>query len=251
MQLAVKLFLAPLFVVGASLVVRRFGPVVGGLVGGLPVVAGPILLAYDLDQGDAFAADAAVGTLLGLISLTAFMVVYASLAGRRRWPVCLVAGWAAFGVGTVVLSGVDVGAWVAFGLALLAFAAALAVLPRGADDVPVPVHPGWDLPARAGSALALVLLLTAVAEALGPTLSGLLAPFPVIASILAAFTHAQAGSGHARRLLRGMVTGYLGFALFCLVVAQTVVPLGTAPAFLLATLAALAAQGVLVLRALR
>jgi len=37
--LAVKALLAPTFVVGASLTVRRFGPEIGGLVGGLPVVA--------------------------------------------------------------------------------------------------------------------------------------------------------------------------------------------------------------------
>ena len=79
---AVKVLLAPSFVVGASLAARRFGPRIGGLVGGLPVVAGPILLVYALTQGADFAADAAAGTLLGLISLTAFVVVYGRLAGR-------------------------------------------------------------------------------------------------------------------------------------------------------------------------
>ena len=83
--LAVKLLLAPAFVVGASLTARRHGPRVGGLVGALPVVAGPILLVYALAHGRAFAAHAAAGTLLGLISLTAFVVVYARLAGRVRW----------------------------------------------------------------------------------------------------------------------------------------------------------------------
>ena len=80
--LAVKVLLAPSFVVGASLAARRFGPRIGGLVAGLPVVAGPILLVYALTHGAAFAADAAAGTLLGLISLTAFVVVYGRLAGH-------------------------------------------------------------------------------------------------------------------------------------------------------------------------
>src|ERR1700719_3836701 len=56
--LAAKLLLAPSFVVGASLAARRFGPRVGGLIGGLPVVAGPILLAYALAHGRSFAAGA-------------------------------------------------------------------------------------------------------------------------------------------------------------------------------------------------
>ena len=55
---AVKVLLAPSFVVGASLH-RRYGPRIGGWVAGLPVVAGPILLVYALTQGAAFAADAA------------------------------------------------------------------------------------------------------------------------------------------------------------------------------------------------
>ena len=80
--LAVKVLLAPSFVVGASLAARRFGPRVGGLIAGLPVVAGPILLAYALAHGRAFAAGAAAGTLLGLVSLIPFVVVYAGLAGR-------------------------------------------------------------------------------------------------------------------------------------------------------------------------
>lgn len=42
--LVAKLALAPTFVVLVSLVARRFGPRIGGVVGGLPVVAGPILL---------------------------------------------------------------------------------------------------------------------------------------------------------------------------------------------------------------
>ena len=80
--IATKIMLAPSFVVGASLIARRFGVRVGGLVGALPVVAGPILLVYAFAHGRVFAADAAAGTLLGLVSLTTFVVVYAHLAGR-------------------------------------------------------------------------------------------------------------------------------------------------------------------------
>lgn len=46
----------------------------------------------------------------------------------------------------------------------------------------------WDLPGRALAALGLVLGLTAFSGALGPHLSGLLAPFPIITSVLAVFS---------------------------------------------------------------
>ena len=101
--IAVKLLLAPNFVVGASLAARRFGPRIGGLVAGLPLVAGPILLVYALAHGRAFAAGAAAGTLLGLVSLTAFVVVYARLAGRLFWGASMLAGWLAFVLATVVV----------------------------------------------------------------------------------------------------------------------------------------------------
>jgi hypothetical protein len=244
--LAVKLLLAPAFVVGASLITRRFGPRIGGLVAGLPVVAGPILLAYTLEHGRAFAADAAAGTLLGLVSLIAFVVVYSRLAGRLRWAASMLAGWLAFAVGTAVLSVLSPPLGVALGLAALALAVGLAALPRPLLErrAHAVAPPAWDLPLRAACALALVLTLTAVAGWLGPRLSGLLAPFPIIATVLATFTHAQRGTDELLRLLRGLVSGFGAFALFCFTLALSLRHLDTAAAFALASTVALLTQAV-------
>lgn len=242
--LAVKLFLAPGFVVGASLTARRFGVRVGGLVAGLPLVAGPILLAYALAHGRAFASGAAAGTLLGLISLIGFVIVYGRLAGRLFWGASMVAGWLAFVAGTAIFSAISIPIGVSLVLAALALAAGLGWLPRPpADplehDVP---PPGWDLPLRATCAMALVLTLTAVAGSLGPQLSGLLTPFPIIATVLATFTHAQRGSTETVRLLRGLVSGFGAFALFCFTLSIALHSLSIAPAFALATAVALLTQ---------
>jgi hypothetical protein len=250
--LAIKLLLAPCFVVGASLTARRHGPRVGGLVGALPVVAGPILLVYALAHGRAFAAHAAAGTLLGLISLTAFVVVYARLAGRVAWPVGLLAGWLAFALATLLFSALTIPIGVALALACAAFALGLALLPHpGARPVPELEPPAWDLPLRAACALALVLALTAVAGWLGPQLSGLLAPFPIIASVLATFTHTQRGVDETLRVLRGLLSGFVAFALFCFTLALSLPAIDTAGAFALATAVALAAQSVMLRQALR
>lgn len=243
--LGVKLLLAPGFVVGASLVARRFGPRVGGLIAGLPVVAGPILLAYALAHGRSFAAGAAAGTLLGLVSLIIFVVVYARLAGRFSWGASMLAGWLAFALATLVFSAVSIPAGAALGLAGAAMLLGLASLPRpGPELLTHPAPPAWDLPVRAGCALALVLTLTAVAGWLGPQLSGLLAPFPIIATVLATFTHAQRGTDELLRLLRGLLSGFCAFALFCFVLAISLRHMGTASAFALATAVALLTQGV-------
>jgi hypothetical protein len=242
-QLLVKVLLAPSFVVGASLAARRFGPRVGGLVAGLPVVAGPILLAYALAHGTLFAAGAAAGTLLGLISLIAFSVVYGRLARRLGWVPCMLAGWLAFAAGTALFSAFSIPDGVALALALLAIAAGLVLLPRPLAGGPPPeALPSWDLPLRAACALALVLTLTAIAGWLGPQLSGLLAPFPIIATVLATFTHGQRGVDEMLRLVRGMVSGFVAFALFFFTLAVSLRGVGTGPAFALATFVALLTQ---------
>lgn len=258
--IAVKVLLAPSFVVLASLAGRRFGARVGGFVGGMPVVAGPILLAYALAHGRDFAAHAATGTLLGLVSLMCFVVAYGRLARRLPWHLSLPLGWLAFGAATALFTLVPSSPLLALAVVALALAAAPALLPRTepalgtepsqgaepAQGAETP-HPGWDLPLRAGSALALVLALTAASGWLGPHLSGLLAPFPIIASVLASFTHGQRGASELIHLLKGLLLGYGAFGLFCFALAVLLVPFGIAAAFGIASLAALLCQGAVVI----
>lgn len=238
--LVAKFLLAPLCVVAVSLAGRRWGVAVAGILGGLPVVAGPILLALTLIHGRSFGADAAASTLLALAALTAFVVVYGRVAPRAVPAATVLCGWAAFlvGVGLLALihpppgvSFVLVGAGFAFGLRLLP---PPRVAPAALDE-----PPWWDLPARALAALTLVVALTAVSGALGAHLSGLLAPFPIITSVLAVFTHAHGGPVQARILLRNFLVGFYGFAAFCLTLAVGLPSLQTGAAFAFALAAAL------------
>jgi hypothetical protein len=242
--LAAKLLLAPSFVMAASLAARRFGAKVGGLLGGLPVVAGPILLVFALSHGRAFAAQAATATLLGIVSLCAFILVYARLAGRWRWLFSLLAGWLSFLAVGALFSVVSVGAGLALALACGALVATLLALPAvegHGGETPTPPPP-WDLPLRGLSALALVLAITAVAGSLGPKLSGLLTPFPVVATVLAVFTHVQHGERHLVRIMRGFSAGLFGYVLFCFVLAVSLRSAGVATSFLIALASALGAQ---------
>jgi len=171
------------------------------------------------------------------------VVVYARLAGRLSWAVCMLTGWLAFGLMTVALSTLQVPAGAALVLAAAAMALGLACLPRaGAEIIEHDAPPRWDLPVRALCALALVLTLTAVAGWLGPQLSGLLAPFPIIATVLAIFTHAQRGTDELLRLQRGLVSGFGAFVLFCFTLAIALPSMGTAAGFALASVVALLTQ---------
>jgi hypothetical protein len=92
----------------------------------------------------------------------------------------------------------------------------------------------------AGACLALAVALGS--GRLGPRWSGLFAVFPVMASVLAVFTHRSEGAAAAGALLRAMATGLCAFATFCLVLAWALPMAGTATAFSLAAVGALAVQ---------
>ena len=213
--LALKLFLAPSFVIGTSLVVRRHGALVGGIVGGLPVVAGPILIVLAVVHGKHFGAEASSACLLGMVSLTAFAVAYARLAPRTPWPVALVLGWCVFAVSTAILATFTAspGPLVGMLAGFASFAIGMVALPEASASDAEQAHPRWDLPMRGIAAAAMVVTLTALSSSLGAELSGLVAPFPVITSVLAAFTHAQRGHDDAAVLLRGMLGGFFVYAL--------------------------------------
>jgi hypothetical protein len=104
------------------------------------------------------------------------------------------------------------------------------------------VHPPFDLALRGACAIVPVVSVTAAARLLGAHLSGLVAAFPVITPVLAAFTQAQHGPLEAIRLLRGMTVGFFAYALFCFTVSVGLGRLGTAATFVLATALALGAQ---------
>ena len=244
--LVLKLTLAPALVAAATRVAGRLGPRAGGLVGGLPVVAGPILLIYAVEQGQAFADEAAAGAVLGIVSLVGFCLAYALAARRHGTAVALAAGWAAFGAGTVAFATVEPPLGVSTALSLTAVALGTLVLHRMAPDTSE-VEAGPDLLVwRLVVTATLVIALTAAAGSLSPHLAGLLAPFPIITAVLAGFTQAHTGAGAAIELLSGLSGALVCFTVFFAVLAATMDPVGVAGSFALATTSALACWAVLV-----
>jgi hypothetical protein len=242
--LIVKLALAPLLVVGSSLAGRRWGHEVSGLLVALPLVAGPILLITELEHGAHFAARAAAASLLGLVALATFVVVFARVAHGRGWLAAVAAGWLAFLGVALAFSTTSIPAGVGAALAAAAFAVAPYLLPTDphVDDEPIGPLPAWDLPARAVATALLVLGLTGAAAGLGPRLTGVLTPFPVSNTVLAAFLLVLEGPAQLDAFFRGFLRGAFGFAAFCFLVAVLVIPLGVAAAFALALLGALVAR---------
>ena len=245
MLLLLRLTLVPILVAAVTLVVRRWGARAAAFVAALPAVAGPTLGFYAVQQGHLFAAHAAEGALLGLVGVAAFCCAYGYAALRFRWPVCLLIGWLTFGLTTFVTLHVDVRALVGLAIAIGSLLLVRWVLPSPGLAQTAPAPPAWDLPARMLSALTLVFVLTSAAGHLGPALSGLLTPFPVVTAIVAGFMHAQQGTGAVLRFLRGYMPGLCSFAVFCFVFALTLPTRSLATAVAWALIAQLFAQAVL------
>jgi hypothetical protein len=87
-----------------------------------------------------------------------------------------------------------------------------------------------------------VILLTGLAPALGAPLTGLLAPFPLYAAVLAVFAHHRGGPAPAVAVLRGLLVGLFAFAGFFLVLALLLERSGVTLAFAAAIALALIVQ---------
>jgi len=225
-----------------SLAGRRWGPRVAGWLAGFPVITGPILVFLALERGAPFAAQAASASLAAVFASTSFNVAYAHVCRRARWPLALAAGLAAWLLAAVLLEQLSVLVWSSLALALLALAAA----PRLFPVMPLPPAfkplPRSELFLRMIAAAVLTVLVTALAEQLGPSWSGLFAVFPLLGIVLAAFSHASNGAAFVIPLFRGMVAGHYSFSAFCLCAALLVPVWGLLAGFATALAAALVVQ---------
>jgi hypothetical protein len=246
--LVLKLTLTPLFIGLVSLAGRRWGPAITGWLVGLPLTSGPVIFFLAMERGETFAAAASKGAIMGLISVAAFCLVYGRVCTRSGWIASTCAGWAAYLASTLLFVRLSFSLPITFLAAVAALFLALALFQKTSPGPIAAKGPKSEIFLRMFAATALVLALTGMAAWLGPGLTGLIAPFPVYSTILAAFTQRAEGGEAAARLLRGVVLGSFTFALFFFVLAGALQRFSTAPAFGLALVAALILHGYLLFR---
>lgn len=241
--LILKLVLTPLLIATATLAVRRWGVLAGGLFTGLPLTSGPVSLFLALERGPRFAGQGSIGMLLGTVALVTFCVAYVRTARGLRWLPPVIMGFIAYCL-------------VAWGLSFLSFSLEVLIVPvvlflwgavklagPAATGSPQVASPSWDIPLRMVTATAMVLFITGWAGYLGPKWSGILATFPVFTCIMGAFAQKQNGAAAAHGLLRGIIIGCLGAFTFYFVVGFALERASVPVAYLLATLASVAVNG--------
>ncbi|CAN5181280.1 hypothetical protein BH11PSE11_BH11PSE11_19170 [soil metagenome] len=247
--LGLKLALVPLIIGGVTLAGRRWGPGVAGWLSAFPVVSAPVLFFIAIEQGAPFAASATVATLSAVLAILLFGIAYAWAATRYGWKISALISFAIYFLMVAVLN-----AWgPTLSVAALTVAGALIIAPyaypktappstdsASAGAAPAPRKDIWW---RMAAGAVLVFLVTHFSSELGPRLSGLLAMFPVMASVLAVFSHDVSGSDFTIRLMRGMVLGYYAFSCFCLALVFALPIMSIGMAFLLALTVAVLVQG--------
>ena len=240
--LVLNLFLVPLLIGGITLAARRWGPAVGGLLSAFPVISAPILFFIALRHGQTFAADAALGTLSAVPANAVFAIFYAWCATRTPWIPSLAAGFAGYFLAVSCMNFWSPSLPVAIAFVICTLLIAPRLFPTMISAAEAKTASTSDIYWRMAAGAILVLFVTQSSAALGPRLSGSFAMFPVLAPVLAVFSHRQSGPAFAIQLLRGMAMGYYVFTTFCVVLSLTLPVTGIGSAFLLSLGSAVAAQ---------
>ena len=210
----IKVILVPLLVTAVSLTARRFGPRIGGFLATIPIVAGPLILVITLEQGASFAKHAALGALQGLLSVIAFSLAYALSSRRCSWWQSMFISWMAFGICTSISAVTPLEPLSALILLLLTLMSSSLILRELVTTEAAATQSPLLLVPRVTASLFLVLTVSGLSALLGPKVSGLLAPFPIVGTILCTFIHRHEGFLAVRRLLVGYVEGIYGYAAF-------------------------------------
>jgi hypothetical protein len=242
-----KIAVPPVLVAFMSLMARRFGPTIGGLMMGLPWMTGPVLFFLSMDRDAAYAVRACVGVELGTVAIAVFVLTYAAVSRVGPWFVALPSAATAFACAALASRQIELSLLQATGIAIAALLIAYDLIARPVAATPALRLPWWDIPARMTATFVLVAGIMISTEFLGPQLSGVVASYPVILTVVGSFTHHQLGRDAILRVLRGIALSLIGFAIFFCVVGTLTPSLGLVTAFAIAAAASISFSGSLIL----
>jgi hypothetical protein len=239
-----KLTVTPLLIAAATLVTRRFGPRVGGLLLGFPLMSGPLSVFFAIEQGRTFAVTAALGTLLAIAAIAGFSCAYALMAPFVGWSLSLLVSTAVFFAISIAMSHLDLGILGAAVVSYASIAAAVAIVraPRTLPSLGTP--PWWDIWARMVTSGALVGVISIAAAWLGPLWSGIIGTFPVLTTVVICFMHQQWGFEAAIIGLRSILMSLFGFVSFFVAAGLALPTFGLVESYLAAVAAAVVTSAI-------
>lgn len=244
LTLLVRMAVTAAFVVAASVITERAGPLIGGLVSTIPIAAGPTYVFLAMDHDTAFIAAATIGSLAVNAGNVVFALAYVLLA--QRAPVWISVP-AALAVWFAVAFGVRSYEWTLVGVVIANIVAFVVCVPAADPFLHVrmpPVRRRWyDVPLRATLVACLVGGVVTASEHLGPKITGLLTLFPIVLSSLMAILQPRVGGPAAAAVIAHTLWGLIGTTSAILTLHLAVVPLGAPAALILALIVALVWAG--------
>jgi len=235
LTLALRMAVTAAFVVTASVITERSGPVIGALVATLPISAGPAYVFLALDHDAAFIAEGALASL-PINAVTIFLgLAYVVLAQRRSALVSFlgaVAVWIALAAlsRTVHWSLID-------GLLAnaITFAICLPLLRRFRNvRMPLITRRWYDIPLRASLVATLVATVVTLSGWVGPYVSGAMALFPVVFTSMMLILHPRIGGPATAAVIANAGWGLMGLGIAIAVLHLAALRFGSAIALILA-----------------
>jgi hypothetical protein len=227
--LALRMAVTAGFVVSASVIAERSGPVIGALVATLPISAGPSYVFLALDHDSAFVAQGALASLPINAVTIVLSLTYVVLAQRHRALVSCGAAVAVWAIFAMIIRSVP---WTLFGgliVNAIAYAICIPLLGRFRDvKMPLITRRWYDLPLRAGLVATLVATVVTLSGWVGPTISGVLALFPVVFTSMMLILHPRIGGKPTAAVLANSAWGLLGLGVAIAVLHVTALRFGSA-----------------------
>ncbi len=228
LPLLVKIGATVALVVGASVAAERSGPFLGALIATLPVSAGPAYIFLAMAADEAFLAESALNSLAANAAIVLFVLALVFIAPRTGAAAGLAGALAVWAIAATVIAAMP---WNTLTATCLNLAAFLIAIPA-TRSIDLHIRPAiaarrwFDLPLRALAVGLLVAGVVTFSHAIGPTLTGLAAVFPISLSSLALLVHARLGGRMAAATMAGALRTLPGFALALLTATLLVQPLG-------------------------
>jgi hypothetical protein len=214
LTLVLRMAITAAFVVSASIITERSGPVIGALVATLPISAGPSYVFLALDHDAAFIAEGALASL-PINAATIFLgLTYVVLAQRSS---ALVSCLGAVAVWIGLASMIRAAQWsLAGGLIVNAIAFGICVpLLRRFRHVKMPLitRRWYDIPLRASLVATLVATVVTASGWVGPKISGIIALFPIVFTSMMLILHPRIGGPPTAAVIANSAGGLMGLGI--------------------------------------
>jgi hypothetical protein len=211
LMLALRMAVTAGFVVSASVIAERAGPVIGALVATLPISAGPAYVFLALDHEAAFIAQGALASLPINAATIVFGLIFVLLAQRHGVLVSCPAAVAAWFALAFIIRLVP---WsLAGGLFAnaVAFAICVPILRRYRHvKMPAITRRWYDIPLRASLVATLVAIVVTLSGWVGPTISGILALFPIVFTSMMLILQPRIGGPPTAAVVANSAWGLMG-----------------------------------------